>query len=80
MSEVKLYQVVLFYSVSHTLRAEKLLKKEKIPTKVIPVPRHISSDCGVCIMFLKQYRKQIEQVLEGRVDFDSIHSFNPRQG
>lgn len=77
MNDVKIYQVVLFYSVSHTLLAEKLIKKEKIPIKVIPVPRQISSDCGVCIMFLKQYREQIEKVLEGRVDFDSIHSFNP---
>ncbi|MBN1929991.1 MAG: DUF3343 domain-containing protein [Desulfobacterales bacterium] len=78
MSEVKRYQVVLFYSVSHTLRAEKLLKKEKIPIKVIPIPRHISSNCGVCIRFLEEHREQIEKALEGRVDFDSIHSFNPR--
>ena len=43
--------VALFYSLSSALRAEKLLKKEGITTKPIPVPRHLSSDCGICLRF-----------------------------
>jgi hypothetical protein len=45
------YGVVLFQSISGALRAEKLLKKEGIAYKLIPVPRHLSSDCGVCVRF-----------------------------
>jgi hypothetical protein len=43
------YAVILVYSTSHALRAEKLLAEVGILGKLIPVPRHISSDCGVCL-------------------------------
>ena len=39
---------VLFHTSNHAFRAEMLLKRAKIPCKLIPVPRHLSSDCGVC--------------------------------
>jgi len=52
--------------------AEKLLKKEQMPYKVIPVPRHISSDCGVCIRFLKTDKPHIERLLSDRVAIDAI--------
>lgn len=41
--------VILVYSTSHALRAEKVLGAAGIPCKLIPVPRHLSSDCGVCV-------------------------------
>ena len=43
------YAAILAYSTSHALRAEKVLLKAGIPCKLIPVPRHLSSDCGVCL-------------------------------
>ncbi len=43
------YAVVLVYATSHALRLEKLLRNEAIPCKLIPVPRHLSSDCGACV-------------------------------
>jgi hypothetical protein len=43
------YTVILVYSTSHALRAERILQREGITCKLIPVPRHLSSDCGVCI-------------------------------
>lgn len=48
MSESK-YAVILVYTTSHALRAEKLLAEVGIRGKLIPVPRHLSSDCGVCL-------------------------------
>jgi len=44
-----LYAVILVYSTSHAMRIEKLLAERGIACKMIPVPRQISSDCGVCI-------------------------------
>ena len=41
--------VFLFSSIHHVMRAEKLLKGEGIKVDLIPVPREISSDCGVAI-------------------------------
>lgn len=49
MSEAVSYHVLLFKSVNQTMWAERLLKEKAIPHKLIPVPRSISSDCGVCI-------------------------------
>ncbi len=31
------------------LKAEKLLKARSVEGEVVPVPRKLSSDCGVCI-------------------------------
>ncbi len=44
-----MYAVILVPSTSHALRAEKILQRAGIACKLIPVPRHLSSDCGVCV-------------------------------
>ena len=41
--------VFLFESIHRVMKAEKLLKGKGIKIDVIPVPREISSDCGVAI-------------------------------
>ncbi|MGQ9647985.1 MAG: DUF3343 domain-containing protein [Thermodesulfobacteriota bacterium] len=43
--------VFLFESVHRVIKAEKLLKGEGIRVDLIPVPREISSDCGVALEF-----------------------------
>jgi hypothetical protein len=69
------FHVVLFDSTSAALLAEKLLKQGGIPHKVIPVPRDISSDCGVCIRFPSGQRAEVEAALAaGRVSFREIRA------
>lgn len=48
------FAVILVESTSHALRIEKLLVKHKLTCKLIPVPRYLSSDCGVCVRILKK--------------------------
>lgn|GEM_PF-628581 len=43
--------VVILFSIHFVLKAEKLLKKNGIGHDVIPVPREISSDCGMAVEF-----------------------------
>ena len=43
--------VLLVYSTSHAIRIEKILKQHDIGCKLVPVPRHLSSDCGICVRF-----------------------------
>ncbi len=62
------YCVLLFESVSRVLKAEKILKAEGIAHKVIPVPKQISTDCGVCIRFLPEHRDAIVSALKGKVE------------
>lgn len=66
------FGVVLFESVSQALRAEKIVKAENIPCKLIPVPRQLSSDCGVCLRFSAIYKEQVEKVLSGKLGFFEI--------
>ncbi|MBA4417829.1 MAG: hypothetical protein C0392_07955 [Syntrophus sp. (in: bacteria)] len=62
------YQVALFESVSHVMHAERILKEAHVPHKLIPVPRIISSDCGVCIRFLPEHSEVLENTLAGKVE------------
>ncbi|MDY6911919.1 MAG: DUF3343 domain-containing protein [Chloroflexota bacterium] len=67
------YSVALFYSISGALRAEKLLKAESLPIKLIPVPRHLSSDCGICVRFKREDEPKVERVLNaGKLDIQGI--------
>jgi hypothetical protein len=66
------YSVILFDSVHHALRSEKILKELGIPHKLIPVPRHISSDCGICLRFAPGIRNRIEEALASKVEIREI--------
>lgn len=72
MSEQKTYLVMLFKAVSYALKAEKILQQEGLSYKLIPVPKEISSDCGVCLRFELQDSERIKNSLCGKVTFDDI--------
>ena len=58
--------VALFESVSGVMKSEKILKARGVPFKIIPIPRSMSSDCGVCIRFDAGVRDQLVLALDGR--------------
>ncbi len=72
MTQKESTSVVLFESVSHALRAEKLIKAAAISCKLIPVPRHLSSDCGVCLRFSTDAKERIVNILQGKLEFFEI--------
>lgn len=57
------YAVILADSTSHALQIEKILIRQGLTCRLIPVPRHLSSDCGVCVRILRQDREKIEELL-----------------
>lgn len=68
------YVVFLTPSTSHALRAEKLLSDACIRSKLIPVPRHLSSDCGVCLRVSRADRAVAERLLAAAgLDVEEIH-------
>jgi hypothetical protein len=70
----ELYAVVLVYSTSYALRAEKVLGNAGVGCKLIPVPRQLSSDCGVCVRVNRADRETTRQLLEGAgVEIEGIH-------
>lgn len=72
MKGKKSYDVILFKAVSYALKAEKILKKEDLPHKLIPVPKHISSDCGICLMVHHEVKEQVLTALKNKVDIDNV--------
>lgn len=72
MSDHTSYHVILFKSVSYALKAEKILKACGIPHKLIPVPKQISSDCGICLRFETALQERIEAALADKVEKEEI--------
>jgi len=68
-TEAPEYEVVLFHSVSYALKAEKILRTKGISYKLIPVPRHISSDCGFCVRFPSHLHQEVAEALKDSVDY-----------
>lgn len=68
------YSVVIFYSTSAAIRAESLAKRGKLMVKLIPVPRNLSSDCGICLRFNNEDKQKIEEILkERKIEYDNIY-------
>ena len=68
------YAVILVYSTSHAIRAEHVLNQAGISSKLIPVPRHLSSDCGVCLRVERTDVKAARRALEAsKVEIEEVH-------
>lgn len=68
-----LHAYVLFFTSNHAFRAEKLLMRDRIPCKLVPVPRQFSSECGVCLRIdLAQADEVKERLGAALVEIDSI--------
>ncbi len=68
------YGVVLFDSVSHALRAERVTQRAGLKIKLIPVPRQLSSNCGTALRFYWADETAVRHTLqEAKLGFDSIH-------
>jgi len=68
------YSVVIFYSTSAAIRAESLARKDKLIVKLIPVPRNLSSDCGICLRFNNEDKQKIKEILkENKIEYENIY-------
>lgn len=68
------FTVILFFSSSYALRAEKLLASAKLASRMIPIPRHLSSNCGVCIRIRQEDRQPAIAILElARLPIEGVH-------
>ncbi len=68
------YAIVLVYSTSYAIRAEKILHQAGIASKLIPVPRHLSSNCGVCLRIERTDKDAAQKALETvKLDIEGIH-------
>ncbi len=70
--------VILFYTTSAAFRAERLLRDAGLPSKLIPTPRELSSDCGLALQFDWDERTAVEGVLQqARVEYIALSPLPP---
>ncbi len=55
--------VAIFHSIHRVMKAEKLLKAQRLDMLLIPVPRQLTSDCGLAIRYRQEIRGEIAPVL-----------------
>ncbi len=55
--------VAIFHSIHRVMQAEKLLKQEQADILLIPVPRQLTSDCGLAIRYPETERTKVESIL-----------------
>lgn len=55
--------VAIFHSIHRVMKAEKVLKGAQLEILLIPVPRQLSSDCGLAIRFPLRQRGEVEAAL-----------------
>jgi len=68
------YGVVLFNTTSSAMKAEKVLEKAGLESKLIPTPRQFSSDCGISLRFRWDDFDGVKSLLfSANVELNSIH-------
>lgn len=55
--------VAIFHSIHRVLKAEKLLKQESVDFLLIPVPRQLTSDCGLALRFSPEAKDTLLGIL-----------------
>ena len=56
--------VAIFHSIHRVMKAEKILKGERLEILLIPVPRQLSADCGMAIRFSAELLEPVRKALQ----------------
>jgi hypothetical protein len=55
--------VAIFHSIHRVLKAEKILKQNQQDFLLIPVPRQLTSDCGLALRFSPEVKEALLSIL-----------------
>lgn len=56
--------LILFQNTRAVITAERLCKKKAITCTILPVPRSISTECGMAIEYQPEDRERIETLFQ----------------
>ncbi len=68
---------LLFHTIHDVLKVDKILKKEATLYELVPVPRNLSTDCGMCIK-LENDLEGVKSHIEG-IRMDKCFLFNGKE-
>ena len=74
MRKKELKLVVTFHTTADAMAMEKASKEQKVPGRIIPVPRAISAGCGLAWCAPLSAREEIKQMMaEAGIREEEIH-------
>jgi hypothetical protein len=56
-------RIMTFQGTYNVMKAERLLREAGIAAEAIAAPRHISTDCGVCIRYNRADEERVRRIL-----------------
>ena len=62
LRQKKQWLIVTFYTTSAAMAADKVCQQNGVPGRIIPVPREITSDCGLGWRTEPEVRGQVEKL------------------
>jgi hypothetical protein len=68
--------LLTFASIHYVLKAEKILKARGISTDMIPVPKEISSDCGMALLVEEGDLPSVKEALaENKISPQGVYPY-----
>lgn len=71
--------IAIFHSIHRVLKAEKILKQAGVDFLLIPVPRQLTSDCGLALRFSPESKENLLGSLAA-ADLSPAEMFQRRSG
>lgn len=66
--------IVVFRSIHDVIKSERLIKDKGFDYQIVPVPTHLSSECGMCIEVNEDSIEQTKVELDKNSIFYNIYS------
>jgi len=74
MREKKLYCIITFHTTAAAIETEKLCHEAGLPGRLIPVPREISSSCGMAWRCPTGSREEVSALIQReKVEVDGFY-------
>ena len=65
--------IIVFRSIHDVIKSERLFKNKGFDYQIIPVPSHLSSECGMCIEVNENSIEEMKLELEKNSIFHNIY-------
>lgn len=65
--------VVTFYTTAAAMETERACRAAGIPGRIFPVPRQLTSDCGMAWRSEISERDRLDALLRGGIEFEGIY-------
>ncbi len=71
--------LISFFASHYAIRAETVLKRNGLASRLVPGPKDLSPNCGVALRFEYARRESVLAVLASKnVQIEGVHFYRPR--